>query len=145
MDRPGIGSSTPHQYSRVLEFGDDLRTIADVLGIDKMAVIGLSGGGPCTLATAAAMPDRVMGGRGARRCGADGRPRRDQQSVDANSARRSHPILQVAGAPIRLAASGSDPAHPAGRLPALEIYARISPEGDRAHARAARVQGHVPR
>ncbi|CQD19390.1 alpha/beta hydrolase [Mycolicibacterium conceptionense] len=60
VDRPGIGSSTPHQYDRVLDFGDDLRTIADTLGIDTMAVIGLSGGGPYTLATAAAMPDRVV-------------------------------------------------------------------------------------
>ena len=60
IDRPGIGSSTPHQYENVLAFADDLRTVADTLGIDKMAVIGLSGGGPYTLACAAAMPDRVI-------------------------------------------------------------------------------------
>src|SRR6476469_923061 len=60
IDRPGIGSSTPYQYDNVLEFADDLRTIADTLGIDKMAVVGLSGGGPYTLACAAAMPDRVV-------------------------------------------------------------------------------------
>ena len=34
--------------------------MADTLGIDKMAVIGLSGGGPYTLGCAAAMPDRVV-------------------------------------------------------------------------------------
>ena len=34
--------------------------MADTLGIDKMAVIGLSGGGPYSLACAAAMPDRVV-------------------------------------------------------------------------------------
>ncbi|EUA35685.1 alpha/beta hydrolase fold family protein [Mycobacterium xenopi 3993] len=50
VDRPGIGSSTPHQYPNVLAFADDLRTVADTLGIDKMAVVGLSGGGPYTLA-----------------------------------------------------------------------------------------------
>jgi len=60
VDRPGIGSSTPFQYENVLAFADDLRTIADVLGIDKMAIIGLSGGGPYTLACAAAMPERVV-------------------------------------------------------------------------------------
>src|SRR3981081_3237845 len=60
IDRPGIGSSTPHQYENVLAFADDLRTAADTLGIDKMAVIGLSGGGPYTLACAAAMPDRII-------------------------------------------------------------------------------------
>ncbi len=44
IDRPGIGSSTPHQYQTISSFADDLRTIADTLGIDKMAVVGLSGG-----------------------------------------------------------------------------------------------------
>src|SRR6201991_3516818 len=60
IDRPGIGSSTPYQYDTVSAFGDDLRTIADTLGIDKMVVVGLSGGGPYTLACAAAMPDRII-------------------------------------------------------------------------------------
>ena len=60
IDRPGIGSSTPHQYDNMYEFTDDLRTVADTLGIDKMAVVGLSGGGPYTLACAAAMPERIV-------------------------------------------------------------------------------------
>jgi len=60
VDRPGIGSSTPYQYDAVFAFADDLRTIADTLGIDQMEVVGLSGGGPYTLACAAAMPDRVV-------------------------------------------------------------------------------------
>jgi len=60
VDRPGIGSSTPYEYETIASFGDDLRTIADTLGIDKMAVVGLSGGGPYTLACAAALPDRVV-------------------------------------------------------------------------------------
>ena len=60
VDRPGIGSSTPFQYDTVFAFAEDLRTIADTLGIDKFEVIGLSGGGPYTLACAAAMPDRVV-------------------------------------------------------------------------------------
>src|SRR5246500_5015701 len=60
IDRPGIGSSTPYQYPNVLAFAEDIRTVADTLGIDKMAVVGLSGGGPYTLACAAAMPDRLV-------------------------------------------------------------------------------------
>ena len=60
IDRPGIGSSTPFQYDTVVAFADDLRTVADTLGVDKMAVVGLSGGGPYTLGCAAAMPDRVV-------------------------------------------------------------------------------------
>ncbi|OOK80587.1 alpha/beta hydrolase family protein [Mycobacterium kansasii] len=46
VDRPGIGSSTPHQYETISAFADDMRTIADTLGIEKMAVVGLSGGAP---------------------------------------------------------------------------------------------------
>ena len=60
VDRPGIGSSTPHQYENVLAFAADMQTMADVLGVGKMAVVGLSGGGPYALACAAAMPDRVI-------------------------------------------------------------------------------------
>ena len=60
LDRPGIGSSTPFQYENVLAFAADMATIADTLGIDRMAVVGLSGGGPYTLACAAAMPDRIV-------------------------------------------------------------------------------------
>src|SRR6202022_3250873 len=60
IDRPGIGASTPYQYPNVLAFAEDIRTVADTLGIDKMAVVGLSGGGPYTLACAAAMPERVV-------------------------------------------------------------------------------------
>ena len=46
LDRPGVGSSTPYRYSDVLGFASDLRVVADNLGIDRFAVIGLSGGGP---------------------------------------------------------------------------------------------------
>ena len=46
VDRPGIGSSSPYQYDTVFAFAEDLRTIADTLGIDRFEVIGLSGGGP---------------------------------------------------------------------------------------------------
>jgi pimeloyl-ACP methyl ester carboxylesterase len=60
LDRPGTGSSSPHLYENIAAFADDLATIAEILGIDKMAVIGLSGGGPYALGCAAAMPDRVV-------------------------------------------------------------------------------------
>ncbi len=59
IDRPGIGSSTPHVYENVLDFATDLEIVADTLGLEEFHVIGLSGGGPYTLAAAAAMPDRV--------------------------------------------------------------------------------------
>lgn len=130
VDRPGIGSSTPHQYESVLDFASDLRTIADTLGIHKMAVIGLSGGGPYTLACAAAMPDRVVAagvlGGVAPMVGPDAISSKLME-IGAVVA----PVLQVAGAPIRLVASGLIRLIRPVASPALEIYARLSPEGDR--------------
>ncbi|MCW2755919.1 MAG: alpha/beta hydrolase [Marmoricola sp.] len=61
IDRPGIGTSTPHLYDDVLDWTGDLEMVADNLGIDTFRVIGLSGGGPYALAAGAAFPDRVHG------------------------------------------------------------------------------------
>ncbi len=61
IDRPGIGTSTPHLYQNVLDWTGDLEVLADNLGIDTFRVIGLSGGGPYALAAGAAMPERVHG------------------------------------------------------------------------------------
>jgi pimeloyl-ACP methyl ester carboxylesterase len=61
VDRPGIGSSTPHLYDNVLDWTGDLEILADTLGVDTMRLIGLSGGGPYVLAAGAALPDRVEG------------------------------------------------------------------------------------
>ncbi|MFL6062727.1 MAG: alpha/beta fold hydrolase [Marmoricola sp.] len=61
IDRPGIGTSTPHLYENVLDWAGDLEVLADNLGVDTFRVIGLSGGGPYALAAGAAMPDRVHG------------------------------------------------------------------------------------
>ena len=61
VDRPGIGSSTPHLYDDILDWTGDLVELCDVLDIDTLRVIGLSGGGPYALAAGAALPDRVHG------------------------------------------------------------------------------------
>jgi pimeloyl-ACP methyl ester carboxylesterase len=130
IDRPGIGSSTPHRYENVLAFAGDLRVIADTLGIDKMAVIGLSGGGPYTLACASAMPQRVVAvgvlGGVAPASGPDaiGGGVMALGSLIA-------PVLEVAGLPFRLAASAFIRLIRPVAEPALYVYARISPEADR--------------
>jgi pimeloyl-ACP methyl ester carboxylesterase len=130
VDRPGIGSSSPYQYDTVFAFADDLRTIADTLGIDRFEVIGLSGGGPYTLACAAAMPDRVvaagvLGGVAPVR-GVDGIGGGVSTLISATA-----PVVQVAGAPLRLAASQLIRLVRPVAEPALYAYARISPEADR--------------
>ena len=130
VDRPGIGSSTPFQYETVSQFADDLRTVADTLGIDTMAVIGLSGGGPYTLACAAAMPERVvaagiLGGVA---------PAVGAEAIDSRLmtlARLAEPVLDRAGRPISILAAGLIRMIRPVASPALEIYARLSPEGDR--------------
>ena len=60
VERPGTGVSTDHQYRRILDFAADIREVVDDLGIDRFAVVGLSGGGPYTLAVAHEMPTRVV-------------------------------------------------------------------------------------
>ena len=58
-DRPGIGRSDPRPLRTLAEWADDTVALADVLGIDRFAALGYSGGGPYALATAAGAPDRV--------------------------------------------------------------------------------------
>ena len=131
VDRPGIGSSTQHNYDTVVAFADDLRTMADTLGIDKMIVVGLSGGGPYTLGCAAAMPDRVVAagviGGVAPTMGSDGITGGLMGTVGTRLA----PLLQVAGTPIGLAASVIIRLIRPIASPAADLYGRVSPEADR--------------
>ena len=59
-DRPGYGGSSPHPGRTVADCASDVSTIADELGIDRLGVWGWSGGGPCALACAALLPDRIL-------------------------------------------------------------------------------------
>ncbi len=60
LERPGTGRSTDHRYHRIVDFAGDVETFVDALDIDRFAVVGLSGGGPYTLAVAHELPDRVV-------------------------------------------------------------------------------------
>jgi pimeloyl-ACP methyl ester carboxylesterase len=60
VERPGTGRSTDHRYHRIVDFAADVEALADELGLDRFAVVGLSGGGPYALAVAHALPDRVV-------------------------------------------------------------------------------------
>jgi pimeloyl-ACP methyl ester carboxylesterase len=132
VDRPGIGSSTPYQYDTIFAFADDLRTIADTLGIDRFEVIGLSGGGPYTLACAAAMPERVVAagvvGGVAPTVGADS----IGGGLMGNLGTRVAPILAVAKVPIGMVATTLIRfIRPFGG-PAADLYGLVSPPADRA-------------
>ncbi|HEY6537999.1 MAG TPA: alpha/beta fold hydrolase [Candidatus Dormibacteraeota bacterium] len=58
--RPGYGESTRVQGRPVSQVAEDMRAIADHLGVDRLATWGYSGGGPHVLATAALLPDLVV-------------------------------------------------------------------------------------
>jgi pimeloyl-ACP methyl ester carboxylesterase len=59
-DRPGYGGSTPNRDRDVASAASDVAAIVDALGIDRFAVMGVSGGGPHALACAALLPGRVL-------------------------------------------------------------------------------------
>ena len=58
-ERPGYGLSNAHRYLTLREVGRDITALADALGFDRFAIIGVSGGGPYALAAAVACPARV--------------------------------------------------------------------------------------
>jgi pimeloyl-ACP methyl ester carboxylesterase len=62
VERPGVGASTPHTYERISEWAADIAEVADRLGVDRFAAVGLSGGGPYVLACAHHLPERMVAG-----------------------------------------------------------------------------------
>ena len=52
IDRPGYGRSDFQRRRKLLDWPDDVAQLAAALGIDRFAVIGLSGGGPHAAACA---------------------------------------------------------------------------------------------
>jgi pimeloyl-ACP methyl ester carboxylesterase len=130
IDRPGTGLSTSHLYGSILDFIDDLRILIDELGVDDLAVIGLSGGGPYALAAGYAMPDRVkavgvLGGVAPTR-GPDGVPG-GLVSLAVKLAPLIPPFRVPLGVLLGVVVSLLTPLG----NPALEVYARFSPPGDR--------------
>lgn len=58
-DRPGYGGSDRDPGRSVSSCAEDVRAIARALGIDRLAVWGISGGGPHAIACAALLEDLV--------------------------------------------------------------------------------------
>jgi pimeloyl-ACP methyl ester carboxylesterase len=59
-DRPGYGGSTPLPGRIVASVAEDVAAIAKGLGLNRLLVWGISGGGPHALACAALLPDLVV-------------------------------------------------------------------------------------
>ena len=58
FDRPGYGGSTPAAFG-LASIAADAHAVADGLGVDRFATLGMSGGGPGALAAAAVPGGRV--------------------------------------------------------------------------------------
>jgi pimeloyl-ACP methyl ester carboxylesterase len=130
IDRPGIGSSTPHVYADILDWTGDLEMMLDTLGIDTLRLIGLSGGGPYALAAGVAMPDRVHG------VGVLGgvAPTVGDDAVDGGLmqlAVRLAPVLALARVPLGVALTAAIRLVRPLAGPGLDLYAAVQPPGDR--------------
>ena len=60
VSRPGFGRSDPCPGRRIADFAADLECLADELGLDRFAVVGVSAGGPYAIACARALPERAV-------------------------------------------------------------------------------------
>lgn len=58
-DRPGYGTSSPHPERGLADWPADVAALADHLGTERFAVMGISSGGPYAVVCAALLPDRV--------------------------------------------------------------------------------------
>jgi len=132
IDRPGVGLSTAHLYRNLLDFTDDLRVALERLGVERFSTVGLSGGAPYALAAAYAFGDErvpsvgILGGV-VPSGGEDG-----TGGGLVSLATRCKPLLPLVAEPVgALLTTFVRVAKPIGG-PALDLYARFAPAGDRA-------------
>ncbi len=130
LERPGVGFSTPHVYPNVLGFADDVGTIADALGVEQFALVGLSGGGPYVLATAYRFPDRVIAGAVLGGVAPSRGPDAAKGGI-IGLATRLAPLVELTRRPV------GDGLHRLVRVlsplksQVFDLYVAISPEGDK--------------
>jgi pimeloyl-ACP methyl ester carboxylesterase len=59
LDRPGMGLSDFQPRRALVDWPDDVGQLADALGLERFAVLGISGGGPYAAACAWKLSDRL--------------------------------------------------------------------------------------
>lgn len=59
IDRPGHGLSDFKNHREILDWPNDVVELADSLGLERFAVLGISGGGPYAAACAFKIPERI--------------------------------------------------------------------------------------
>jgi pimeloyl-ACP methyl ester carboxylesterase len=130
IDRPGIGSSTPHLYPRLVDWAGDLEVLCDALAIDTLRLIGLSGGGPYVLAAGAALGHRVEGiavlGGVAPVLGPDA-----AAGGLIQLAKWLSPLLRAGRVPLGIALTQLIRLARPVAGPGLDLYAAVQPPGDK--------------
>ena len=130
VERPGVGDSTDHAYTRLSDWAVDIACVADHLGHERFMVIGLSGGGPYALACANELPTRVVA------VGLLGSlvPTAGEEAIAGGVVALSHRlngVLRVCRRPIGLAMwTLVRAANPLSHF-VVQGFARMMPEGDR--------------
>jgi len=129
VERPGIGASTPHVYGSLVEWAADIEALCEALGLARVAITGLSGGGPYALACAHELPERivavaVLGGPA---------PSVGDESVPDGLSRFTRtvsPIARFAHTPLGFLLRRLVPALDPVAEQALDLFASFMPPGD---------------
>ena len=130
IDRPGVGLSTPHQYEDIFDSVTDLELVVDQLGIERFAAVALSGGAPYAMAAAAGLPGRVpavgiLGGV-VPSVGPDAPP-----GGWVGFAKRFRSVMPLIRHPSGIFLTAAVRLLKPFGPQALELYARVTPPGDR--------------
>lgn len=131
IDRPGVGDSTPHQYPSLLAWADDIKSVADRLGIGRFGLIGLSGGGPYVLACAHALPERVVAGAVLGGVAPTQGPEAAAGGL-VQLAVQFEPLITHLHEPLGVMLTMLIWALRPAAAPMFNLFIRISPDGDRA-------------
>jgi pimeloyl-ACP methyl ester carboxylesterase len=130
IDRPGVGASSAHLHESLLDVAAEIGEVADQLGLDRFAMIGLSGGGPYVLACCHLFPDRIavggiLGGMA---------PVQGDERVEGgviNNLSGLAPLVARLRIPLSISLTALLWSLRPVASPAFDLYARLSPEGDR--------------
>lgn len=130
IDRAGVGASSAHLHNSLLDAAAEIGEVTEQLGLDRFAMIGLSGGGPYVLASCYLAPDRIavaaiLGGMA---------PVADPDAAEGGVINRLSalaPLVARLRMPLSmLLTAGLWSLRPlASQM--FDLYARLSPEGDR--------------
>src|SRR5207344_2980139 len=122
-------------YDSMVDYAADIADFADVLGIKRFGVAGLSGGGPFVLACAYAIPDRVvmacvLGGIG---------PTRGPETCPGYTRLLApiSPVLQLTKGPLAFLLNATLPSVRLVASSGADLYAKIAPPADRPLLRQA--------